>query len=135
MTKTNESNLVTIEHNDPIRFYDKAHAYLNTILNSADMGSLMRMAIILKTSKNMIYNGDVPHTNETLQQYLKKSSKSGFLAFMKRLKEAGVVYKATLTVQGKVRVTYMMNPYFANRYQELDKILFTIFEDFPTVNK
>lgn len=116
---------------DSVITYNRANDYLDSKLNKSDMVKLFKMSLTVRGSHNMLYKDGIPYTNETLQKRLNIASKSGFLAFIKRLKVLGVLHAVKNDVQGKSRVTYMMNPYYTNREQPLHQDVLIIFSDFP----
>ena len=100
------------------------------ILNNADLANLVKMIPLTKTEMNMIYNHSVPHTNTTLQKYLEIGSRAKFTELMKRLIKAGVLYQVKGSINGAVRVVYIMNPHLSNRRKTFHNSLFKLFKDF-----
>jgi hypothetical protein len=103
---------------------------LTALLNNADLANLVKMIPLTKTEMNMVYNHSVPHTNSTLQEYLEIGSSSKFTYLMKRLIKAGVVYQVKGSINGAIRVVYIINPHFSNRRKTFHNSLFSIFKDF-----
>lgn len=116
----------------------KDFAFINTgtllkiikILNNADLAQLTKLIPLTKTEMNMVYNHSVPHTNATLQKYLEIGSRSKFTELMRRLIKAGVLYQIKGSINGAVRVVYILNPYFSNKRRTFHNSLFDIFKDF-----
>lgn len=94
------------------------------------MANLVKMIPLTKTEMNMIYNHSVPHTNATLQKYLEIGSRAKFTELMKRLIKAGVLYQVKGSINGAVRVVYIMNPHLSNRRKTFHNSLFKLFKDF-----
>lgn len=116
----------------------KDFAFINTgtllkvikILNNADLAQLTKLIPLTKTEMNMVYNHSVPHTNATLQKYLEIGSRSKFTELIRRLIKAGVLYQIKGSINGAVRVVYILNPYFSNKRRTFHNSLFDIFKDF-----
>lgn len=130
VTVEKETGMVSISSNDYSVIDSEAIMYLSQILNNSDLGNVLKMSTILKTSLNIVFNNSVPHSNETLQQYLEISSEPGFIALIKRLIKAGVLYQVKGLIYGQVRVIYMMNPFLANKRKTFDQKVIEIFSDF-----
>jgi hypothetical protein len=106
---------------------------LTKILNNSDLANVIKMSVITKTPLNIIFNSNIPHTNETLQKYLEISSESMFMKLIKRLVTAGVLYQIKGRIYGEVRVCYMLNPFLSRKRKVFENKVFDIFEKFKTV--
>jgi hypothetical protein len=108
----------------------KAMSFLREHLNRSELGSIGIMTEDLKTSLNIIYNNNVPHTNESLQRILRIASNSTFNLLIRKLMKLGVLYQIKGNIMGKIRVIYMMNPFLARKRKQLDINVIDIFKEF-----
>jgi predicted transcriptional regulator len=128
------TDMMTI-HSDNYTIIDStAMAFLKKHLNRSEIGSLGIMSEDLKTPLNIVYNNNVPHTNESLQHILGIASSSTFNLLIKKLMKLGVLYQIKGNIMGKVRVIYMMNPFVARKRRQLDRNLLNVFKDFNEIN-
>ncbi len=130
ITVTEEGDFVVITSDDFVILDSKTVKYLNTLLSKTEMSNLLLMAQDLKTSLNIIYNGPIPHTHDTLQEFLGYSSKAMFLKLLKSLMNHGVIYQIKGRIMGEIRVIYMLNPFVARKRKTIDKQVFNIFQPF-----
>lgn len=131
----NKPDMIEISSDDEIMIESKTLLALNNLLNNSDLAQVLKMAILIKPPLNIIYNGDVPHTNETLQVYLGIESQSHYFRLIKRLVIAGVLHKVKDRINGEVRISYMFNPYLCKRKELCEHKAFKIFEKFVELNK
>jgi hypothetical protein len=92
------------------------------------------MAVVVRTPMSIVYNGNRPHTNETLQRYLEVKSEAMYIQLMKRLMKAGILYQIKGLIYGEVRVCYMLNPFIGRKGRLYDEKVTTIFSDFKKDN-
>lgn len=130
ITVTEEGDFVVITSDDFVILDSKTVKYLNTLLSKTEMSNLLLMAQDLKTSLNIIYNGPIPHTHDSLQEFLGYSSKAMFLKLLKSLMNHGVIYQIKGRIMGEIRVIYMLNPFVARKRKTIDKQVFNIFQPF-----
>lgn len=104
---------------------------LMQILNNSDIGNIIKMSITTKTPLNIVFNNNnIPHTNDSLQDYLQIASKSMFLKLIKRLIKAGVLYQIKGRIYGEVRVCYMLNPFLSRKRKQFEQKVLDVFNDF-----
>lgn len=125
-----KTDMVNISSDDYVILDAKALLYLSQYLNRSELGSIYVMSSDLKTEINIIYNNNIPHTNETLQNKLGIASPNTFNLLMKKLMKFGVVYQIKGRIMGSVRVIYMMNPFLARKRKTIHKDIIEIFDEF-----
>lgn len=130
ITVTKEGNYVVLTSDDYIVLDSKTVKYLDSVLSKSEMASLFMMATDLKTPLNIVYNGPIPHTNESLQTFLGYSSRAMFTNILKSLMKHGVLYQIKGKIMGEVRVIYMLNPFIARKRKTIDKEVFSVFKPF-----
>lgn len=108
----------------------EAITMLNQVLNNSDLANVIKMAIVVKTPLSIVFNNNVPHTNDTLQKYLEIKSQSMFIGLIKRLIKAGVLYQMKGLIYGKVRVIYIINPYICRKRKVFENKILDIFQQF-----
>lgn len=123
-----ESGMVTIEYSDYAVIDSDALFYLCSVLNNSDIANVYKMAIVTKTPLNIVFNNNIPHTNETLQKYLSIGSESKFLQLIKRLIKIGVLYQIKGRIYGEVRVCYMLNPHISKKRKVFDEKVVSVFD-------
>jgi predicted transcriptional regulator len=122
-------------HSDNYTIVDsRAMAFLKNHLNRSELGSLSIMSEDLKTPLNIVYNNNIPHTNESLQTILGIASSSTFNLLIKKMMKFGILYQIKGNIMGRVRVIYMMNPFVARKRKQLDSKLLNVFKDFNSSN-
>lgn len=124
-----DTNLVYIHSDDYFTIDSKAMIYLSQFLNRSELGSINVMATDLKTVLNLVFNGNIPHTNDTLQQKLGISSTSTFTLLIRKLMKLGVLYQIKGKIMGEVRVVYMMNPFLARKRKTVDEQVVKVFDE------
>lgn len=124
---TSESDTVIVSSKNYAVIDEDAVMYLMSVLNNSDFANVMKMAITTKTPLNIIYNNNIPHTNETLKRYLSLNSKSMYNKMVNRLINEGILYQIKGKVYGKVRVIYMLNPYVTRKRKTFDSKVFDVF--------
>jgi hypothetical protein len=103
---------------------------LERLLNDADLGKVLKMSGILKTPLNILYNSTIPHTNDSLQGFLRIKSKSMFFKLISRLMKVGVLYQIKGLIMGEVRVMYMMNPWVCKKRKTFENRVLEVFSKF-----
>ena len=93
------------------------------------------MAEDLQTPYNFVYNKTVPHSNETLQEYLGYKSKAMFLQLIRKLIQIGVLYQMKGVINDQVRIIYMFNPLIARKRKTIDENTMKLFKDIRLLNK
>jgi len=104
--------------------------YLSNKINKSDLGSIMAMSILVKTTYNILYHNNIPYCNTTLQEYLNIKSKSNYFKLIKRLIELNIIYPTSVNIRGKIKTGYMMNPFLCRKRFKFDESIFEIFKDF-----
>lgn len=118
-------------HSDDYTIVDsRAMAFLKNHLNRSELGSLSIMSEDLKTPLNIVYNNNIPHTNESLQTILGIASNSTFNLLIKKMMKFGILYQIKGNIMGRIRVIYMMNPFVARKRKHLDSNLLNVFKEY-----
>ena len=127
----NESTgLSTISSSDYAVIDSDALLALMQVLNNSDLANVIKMAVVTKTPLNVIFNGNIPHTNETLQKYLELKSEAMYINLIRRLIKIGVLYQIKGLIYGEVRVCYMLNPFLTRKRKQFESKVFEVFEQF-----
>ncbi len=129
---TQESGMVIVESDDYAVLETDAMLALMKVLNNSDLCNVLKMSVATKTALNIVFNNNVPHTNDTLQKYLEIGSQSKFISLIKRLISAGVLYQIKGRIYGEVRVCYMLNPFLSRKRKVFEEKVFDVFEKFKT---
>ena len=124
-----KTGYVTVHTEDYIIVNAEVMDYLKKYLNRSEIGSLHLMSEDLKTPFNIIYNNNVPHTNETLQCHLGIASNSTFNLLIRKLIKIGVLYQIKGNIMGDVRVIYMLNPFIARKRKSMDEDVMKVFKE------
>lgn len=103
---------------------------LMKLVTDVDLAKIMKMGVCTKTPLNIVYNGSLPHTSKTLQKYLEIKSEAMFILLIRRLMKVGVVYRLKGLIHGKVRDTYMLNPFLSRKRKIFEKKVFEVFNQF-----
>ena len=126
-----DTGLVTLEKSKEFAYINfETLRKLNDVLSVTDRGYMLQMFELTKTEMNILYNHTQPHTNATLQSFLKFKSKGKFFDLIKRLMKAGVLYQMKGSINGAVRVVYILNPKISNRRRTFSVEIFGLFKDF-----
>jgi hypothetical protein len=110
-------------------------SYLMSNLSTSELGYLFVIIQDLKTNSNIIYNHNIPHTNETLQKKLGFASQSMFFKLIKKLQESDIICQTKTKVSGKIRNIYIFNPYIARKRKNIDKEIIELFNEFAIQQK
>jgi hypothetical protein len=130
VTVTKDSGMRRIDYEDYAVIDKDAVDFLSEILNRSDLACVLQMAIITKTPLNIVFNGNVPHTNESLQKYLRLNSEAMYMKLIKRLINIGILYQIKGRIYGEVRVCYMLNPFLSKKRYLFEEKVFHVFEKF-----
>lgn len=130
ITIEKDTGMMVVNSDDYAVIDSKAFLQLIEELNNADLAHVVKMFPLTKTEMNIIYNNNVPHTNATLQEYLKIGSQSKFSNLVKRLIKVGVIYQIKGNIYGRVRTIYMLNPFISRKRKTISEDLTTIFKNF-----
>lgn len=130
MNTQETTNLVTINSDDYAVIDSKALQVITGMVNNSDLANVLKMAVVTKTPLNIVYNNNVPHTNETMQTYLQVKSESMYIQLIKRLMKAGILYQIKGLIHGEVRVCYLLNPFLSRKRKTIDAELTVIFSEF-----
>lgn len=125
-----DTGMRIIESDDYAVIDTDAVHYLAMILGDSDFAKVLKMTVLTKTPLNIIFNNNVPHTNETLQKYLQMSSESMFIKLIRRLIKVGIIYQIKGRIYGEVRVCYMLNPFLSRKRKQFESKVFEVFETF-----
>lgn len=126
-----DTDLVTLKQPDNFSFINlDTLIKLYDVLSNVELGYLFRLIPLTKTEFNIIFNHTIPHSNHTLQKYLKIKSNKTFHELIKKLVKEGVLYQMKGNISGAIRVIYVMNPFLSNRRKTFNKEVTTIFKNF-----
>jgi PHD/YefM family antitoxin component YafN of YafNO toxin-antitoxin module len=136
VTKENDKYII-ISSDDYCILDSQVMLYLGTILKKAELASIILMAQDTRTPINLVYNSseNMPHTNETLQQFLGYGSKAMFINLIRSLMKIGVLYQIKGKIHGEVRVIYMLNPFISRKRKQVDAKLAEVFENYSKAIK
>lgn len=127
---TEESGMVIVDSDNYAVLETEAVLALMKVLNNSDLCNVVKMSVTTKTALNIVFNNNIPHTNDTLQKYLEIGSQSKFISLIKRLIAAGVLYQIKGKIYGEVRVCYMLNPFLSRKRRLFEAKVFDVFEKF-----
>jgi hypothetical protein len=130
MVESTEKSVVTYDNYAVIS--SEAVDVLQSVLNDSDLGKVMKMSLTIKTDLSILFNENIPHTNKTLQQYLKIKSEAMYIGLIKRLMRAGVLYQIKGLIWGEVRVIYMINPYICRKRKIFGNRVLEVFRKFES---
>ena len=130
VTVTEPTELVVVKYDNYAVIETEALHMMAQLLNNSDLANVIKMSVTTKTPLNLIYNNNIPHTNETLQRYLQVKSESKYMQLMKRLMKVGILYQIKGLIHGEVRVCYMLNPFISKKRNTVDKDIINIFSEF-----
>jgi len=125
-----KTGLVAIHSTDYAVIETTAMMALLKVINNSDLANVLKMSVITKTPMNIVFNENIPHTNETLQKYLEIKSESMFMKLIKRLIKEGILYQIKGKIYGEVRVCYMLNPFLSRKRKTFDEKVFEVFDKF-----
>jgi hypothetical protein len=103
---------------------------LMRILNNSDLANVIKMGKTVRAPLNILYNYNIPHTNDTLRGYLEIDSKSMFIKLIRRLMNLGILYQIKGLIRGEVRAIYLLNPFICRRGNNFDNRVLAVFEKF-----
>jgi len=125
---------VVIMHSDEYVILDsKALEYIQEHFNPTDLGRIMRMTNMTRGQYNVLYNGDKPHSKQTLMDDL-DYSRNKFSNFLKRLEMKSIIYYIVGYVNGKRARHIMMNPHLARKRKTIHRDCLNSFEDIKGLN-
>ena len=130
VTANQATGMCTISSSDYAVIDSDALLALMQVLNNSDLANVIKMAVVTKTPLNVVFNGNVPHTNETLQKYLELRSEAMYITLIRRLIKVGVLYQIKGLIYGEVRVCYMLNPFLTRKRKQFESKVFEVFEQF-----
>lgn len=125
-----DSGQTLVKYDDFAVISTDAIDYLSVVLNNSDFSNVLKMSVTTKTALNLLYNNNIPHTNASLQNYLKINSESGFIKLVQRLMKIGVLYQIKGNIYGEVRVMYMLNPFLSKKRNMIENDVISIFKVF-----
>jgi len=125
------TDLVTIKQPENFSFINlDTLVKLYEVLSNVELGYLFKLIPLTKTEYNIIFNHTIPHSNYTLQDYLKIKSNKTFHELIKKLVKEGILYQMKGNISGAIRVIYIMNPFLSNRRRTFNKDVTNIFKNF-----
>lgn len=124
------TDMSVVSYSDYSVISTEAVKFLNQLLNNSDFANVIKMAVIIKTPLSILFNDNIPHTNETLQKYLEIKSESMYIGLIKRLMKVGVLYQMKGLIYGEVRVIYIINPYICRKNKMFENKVLDIFHEF-----
>lgn len=135
MSVSNDTGKSIVTYSDYSVISTDAAQILFEILNNSDFANVMKMALVVRTDWSILFNNTVPHTNETLQKYLKIKSEAMFMGLIRRLMKAGVLYQVKGLIWGEVRVIYLINPYLCRKRKVFENRVLDVFRKFTKDNE
>jgi len=108
---------------------------LPDVLNYCDIGRILMLSGIAETTRNILMNGSIAHTNKTLREFLGFGSTSKYDEFINRLIEVGVLARERGVVSGRMRYIYYFNPHISKRGRVFNREVLEIFDKFRTFKK
>ena len=132
---SDKTEVVSVSSDNYVVFDTKVMIHLIDYFNRSELGSIYLLSSDLKTELNLIYNHNVPHTNESLMKKLNITSSSTFNLLMKKLMKHGVIHQLKGKVLNQSRMIYMMNPFLARKRKTIHKDVVEIFNEFQKIIK
>ena len=136
-----KSDLKIISSTDYITIDSEVMRFVESRFVDSDLGKIYKIAHMAKGEYNILYNGKLPHTKQTLQAELDLSL-NGFKTFINKLYEANIIaYVSSFnTVQQKESLHIIFNPFIARGRKTFDnekciERFEKFFEEFKSVNK
>ena len=102
--------------------------YLSTILNNSDLAKILKMAKMVKTEFNILFNYNIPHTPSTLSNDL-DCPIDELYRLIKKLHTKGILAYCVSYKSGYKQKVYMLNPTVARKRKTFNKALLEIFDD------
>jgi len=128
------TSLSLISYSDYSVIETEAILVLSQILNNSDLANVIKMAVVVRTPLSIVFNNNIPHTNETLQKYLAIKSEAMYMGLIKRLMKAGILYQIKGLIYGEIRVCYIINPYICRKRRTFENKVLDIFKQFKRDN-
>jgi hypothetical protein len=135
LTITEDTDFIIISSDNYVITDVDAILSLYEILGRSDISYITLLGVTTKNESNILFNNNIPHTNKTLQQYLKFNSQSKFLDLIKRLIKANVLYQIKCHIGTELRVGYILNPNISRRRKTFNKDILSVFDPNNTNKK
>jgi len=120
---------IVIMHSDEYVILDsKALMYVQEHFNPTDLGRIMKMTNMTRGQFNVLYNGESPHSKQTLQEEL-DYSRNKFANFLKRLETKSIIYYIVGYIDGKRARSIMLNPHLARKRKTIHTDCLNSFQD------
>lgn len=134
----NTKTMVTKEKNGMMSIHSENYAVIDSdalmvmanMLNNSDLANVIKMAIVTKTEWNVLYNHTSPHSKESLKEYLQIKSEAMYIQLIKRLMQAGILYRIEGKIHGSMRKCYLLNPFISRKRKIFSVELAEIFSEF-----
>lgn len=97
-----------------VTFDTNAILFLASTVGNADIGKIVQIANLVKGECSVVYNGNYPHTSESLAVTLDMNLNK-FYAFVRKMVKSGVMAYIVCAPSGYVQKVYMLNPFIARR--------------------
>lgn len=124
---------VVIMHSKEFVVIDSvAFQYIAQNFSVTDIGRILKMADMTYGEYNILYNGDVPHSKDTLMEAM-EYSRNKFASFMKRLERKSIVYYITGYFNDKPAKYIMLNPHLARKRKTINRECFEAFQDIKKI--
>lgn len=130
ITIDEKTDMSVVSYSDYSVISTEAITILTQLLNNSDLANVIKMSIVVKTPMSVLFNHNIPHTNETLQKYLEIKSESMYMGLIKRLMNVGVLYQMKGLIFGEVRRIYIINPYICRKRRVFENKVLDIFQQF-----
>lgn len=131
-----ETGFVQLDSKDYITISSEAINYLFSVLTSTEHQRFSKIQPLTKTSFNIVFNGQYPHSASSLKKYLGLNTKQ-LERFIRKLTNKGILYvmKGYSPVTNRVQNTYIINPFISRKRKQIDKRLLDIFVNVSTLSK
>jgi len=123
-----DKKIVIMNSDEYVILDSKALEYVQEHFNSTDLGRIMKMTNMTRGQYNVLYNGEKPHSKQTLMTEL-DYSRNKFSNFLKRLEMKSIIYYIVGYVDGKRARSIMMNPHLARKRKTIHTDCLNSFQD------
>mgnify|MGYP003631895901 CR=1 FL=1 len=123
-----DENIVIMHSDEYVILDSKALQYVQENFSPVDLGRIMKMTDMTQGQFNVLYNGDTPHSKQTLMEDL-DYSRNKFANFLKRLEMKSIIYYIVGYVEAKRVRHIMLNPHLARKRKTIHKDCLNSFQD------
>ena len=123
-----DENIVIMHSDEYVILDSKALQYVQENFSPVDLGRIMKMTDMTQGQFNVLYNGDTPHSKQTLMEDL-DYSRNKFANFLKRLEMKSIIYYIVGYVEAKRVRHIMLNPHLARKRKTIQIDCLNSFQD------